>query len=133
AGLEIEDPHLARSVSGPNLGLGLPSPFPFPLRFPLPILVDGQHPIGPGAVGCRYGRHMGRARGTGNNRNNASKRHPLIDRLKLAYDDVAGRAGNVNRLVRAVGEEKDASGWIDEFDVEGCQRMVRQTGVIWSW
>src|SRR6516164_6079259 len=48
AGLQINDPHPAKSVSGPNLGLGLPSPFP--LRFPLPILVDAQHPILLGAV-----------------------------------------------------------------------------------
>src|SRR5205085_1684383 len=81
-------------------------------------------------------RHRGGATGS---RDRASKRRgrrgrrPAKDGLKLAYDEVAGGTGDINRLVQAVGEEKDAGGWIDEGDVDGCQRLVYPTGVIWSW
>jgi hypothetical protein len=68
-------------------------------------------------------------------RNRAGKRRgrrAAIDGLKLAYDEVAGGTGDINRLVRAIGEEKDARGWIDEGDVEGCPRFVYISGAIWS-
>jgi hypothetical protein len=82
-------------------------------------LVDAQHPIGPRAAGGPQRRRLGWTCGTATS-NNAGK-----PRLKLAYDEVAGRTGNINRFVRAVGEKKDASGWIDEFDVEGYQWVAR--------